>query len=255
MTEVWRADFADTPPFAHLTPWARRLAGEGWPGLARLNDLAEAAGLRNDRGLPLRFQPQARRCGQRDYETGILATGQVPTRADNWHDLLNALCWHAFPATKAALNKVQSGTIAPGQPRGSLSDAATLFDESGLVLAGPDAEIGRLLAARRWREVFVDRRPAWAGIRAWVIGHAVLEKLLAPWPGITAKCLFVHVAEAGDARRAQVDERVAQVWREGRVARPADLFPVPVLGIPGWWPANADPAFYDNRDVFRPAPA
>ncbi|MFG5409680.1 DUF3025 domain-containing protein [Piscinibacter sakaiensis] len=31
--------------------------------------------------------------------------------------------------------------------------------------------------------------------------------------------------------------------------------PLPVLGVPGWWPANADPAFYDDPAVFRPAPA
>jgi len=28
--------------------------------------------------------------------------------------------------------------------------------------------------------------------------------------------------------------------------------PLPVLGVPGWWPANADPAFYANAQVFRP---
>ena len=29
--------------------------------------------------------------------------------------------------------------------------------------------------------------------------------------------------------------------------------PLPVLGVPGWWPENADPAFYDDGAVFRPA--
>ena len=28
--------------------------------------------------------------------------------------------------------------------------------------------------------------------------------------------------------------------------------PLPVLGVPGWWPANQDPAFYDDATVFRP---
>jgi hypothetical protein len=27
--------------------------------------------------------------------------------------------------------------------------------------------------------------------------------------------------------------------------------PLPVLGVPGFWPANADPAFYDDEHVFR----
>ena len=28
--------------------------------------------------------------------------------------------------------------------------------------------------------------------------------------------------------------------------------PLPVLGVPGWWLANEDPAFYDDATVFRP---
>jgi cytochrome P450 len=28
--------------------------------------------------------------------------------------------------------------------------------------------------------------------------------------------------------------------------------PLPVLGIPGWWPANRDPSFYADAQVFRP---
>ncbi len=31
--------------------------------------------------------------------------------------------------------------------------------------------------------------------------------------------------------------------------------PLPVLGVPGWWPANDATGFYDDAAVFRPAPA
>jgi hypothetical protein len=27
---------------------------------------------------------------------------------------------------------------------------------------------------------------------------------------------------------------------------------LPVLGVPGWWPANEGPAFYADASVFRP---
>ena len=30
--------------------------------------------------------------------------------------------------------------------------------------------------------------------------------------------------------------------------------PLPVLGVPGWWAANAAPDFYDDPKVFRPRP-
>ena len=252
---TWNAGFVQPPPFAHLAPWAEQLAGPGWPRLSHLNRLAEAADLRNAYGLALRFQRQESRCGQRDYEAGILKSGVVPTRENNWHDLLNALCWLAFPRAKAALNLVQRQVLSPGCPRGPVSDAASLFDESGLILAAPDEELATLLAQRRWREAFVERRAAWRQARPFVIGHAVLEKMLQPWPGITAKCLFVPQPEEGEAAGGmeQVDARVAQTWLDGQVERPGMLFPVPVLGIPGWWPANESPAFYDNREVFRPA--
>ena len=26
---------------------------------------------------------------------------------------------------------------------------------------------------------------------------------------------------------------------------------LPVLGVPNWWPGNAEPGFYDDRSVFR----
>ena len=28
--------------------------------------------------------------------------------------------------------------------------------------------------------------------------------------------------------------------------------PLPVLGVPGWWPDNAKLGFYDDAEVFRP---
>ncbi|KAF0100081.1 MAG: hypothetical protein FD187_1437 [bacterium] len=256
MSGDWRDDFAATPPFAHLTAWAGALAGAGWPALEQLDELARRAGVVNARGLSIRFQTQERRCGQVDYEAGILASGCVPTRRDNWHDLLNALIWLAFPRAKAALNAVQCRHLETGRERGRVADAATLFDESGLVLTGCDPALAELLAQRRWREAFVTHRRAWQDTRAFLIGHAVLEKLLAPWPGITAKCLFVPApalpADAGAP--AWLDEAVARVWLEGRVADPKQLFPLPVLGIPGWWAANEAPEFYDNRAVFRPPP-
>lgn len=252
----WRADFATTAPFHHVAHLATRLAGDDWPALARLNALAESEGLCNDAGLPLRFAAQHTRCGQRDYEAGILAHGQVPSREHNWHDLLNALTWLSFPRAKAALNAAQCDALEHrrGTTRGPRSDAATLFDESGLLLLGRSDELAALLTARQWRAAFVERRELWRDARAYVFGHAALEKLLAPWPGITCKCLFMTVATLPEpgAPPAWLDAALAEFWRAGRVNRPAELFPLPLLGIPGWWPANAEATFYQDASVFRP---
>jgi len=260
MNLPWRADFAATAPFHHIAYLAGHLAAADWPTLQRLNALAEAQGLVNAAGLPLRFAAQQVRCGQWDYEAGILASGVVPSRECNWHDLLNALTWLAFPLAKAALNAAQCSELGErreqrqGSARGPRSDAATLFDESGLLLLGRTEDLARLLAARHWQEAFVARRPAWQELRTYAFGHAVLEKLLAPWPGITAKCLFLPVdaLPPPGPPPAWLDAALAEACRAGRISRPGDLFPLPVLGIPGWWPANSDAAFYQDSTVFRP---
>lgn len=251
MPDQWRAHFADTPPFSHLRPWSTRLAWDNWPPLEALNLLALERNLSNANGLPVRFEPQTQRCGQRDYEAGILATGIVPTRTNNWHDLLNALTWLSLPNTKQALNTVQCKALGQDRSRRSpLSDAATLFDESGLVLAGPDTSLAEDLQERRWHRAFVERRKDWQQVTALAVGHAVLEKLLAPWPGITAKCAFLRLP--ANPALETVDQALAQAWQGDAIARPTDLFPLPVLGIPGWWPGNEDAAFYDDKTVFRP---
>jgi hypothetical protein len=259
MNPPWRADFAATAPFHHIADFAAHLAGDDWPTLERLNALAAAEGLANSAGLALRFALQRARCGQWDYEAGILAGGAVPSRERNWHDLLNALTWLAFPRAKAALNAVQCGELGQtrGAVRGPIADAATLFDESGLLLVASTGDLAELLAARHWHEAFVARRRTWQNVRAYAFGHALLEKLLAPWPGITAKCLFLRLDTLPEhgLPAAWLDTALAEVWRAGRVSRPAELFPLPLLGIPGWWPANADAAFYRDAGVFRPASA
>lgn len=262
----WRPDFAESGPaaaaFAGIVPWVARLGTPpSWPGLEHLSRLAAEADLRNADGLPIRFVEQTRRCGQMDYESGILASGRVPSRTENWHDLFNALAWLAFPRTKAALNRIQC-TVLPASDAGRrppLADAATLFDESGLLLVGPDDGLFDLLRGRHWHEALWARRTHWRQVRVYVVGHALLEKLLLPYPAITAKCLALALPSEtcrtlpGDGSMpAWLDRRVADHWMEGRIARPADLFPLPVLGIPGWWPENEEAAFYTRMDIFRP---
>ncbi len=246
----WQKTFADQPAFAPLRPWLDGFATADWPELDTLNQLAARQNLHNGIGLPVQFSPQSRHCGQHEYEIGIHASGQVPSRERNWHDLFNALIWLAFPATKAALNAVHQTTLRLGDNRLPASDAATLFDESGLVLVGEDVALAELLAARHWRAALVDRRARWTQVSVYIVGHAVLEKLVRPWPGITAKCLFINLP--ADSSLAAVDAAIAQRWRDAAVSLPEQLFPLPVLGIPGWWPANEDSGFYDDRRFFRP---
>ncbi|MFP5403699.1 MAG: exodeoxyribonuclease VII large subunit [Gammaproteobacteria bacterium] len=86
-----------------------------------------------------------------------------------------------------------------------------------------------------------------ADLRCIVVGHALLEKALAPYPAMTGKCLLV------DASAFEPDAlEAAAIAALATVDTPKALPPLPIQGVPGWDPRNADPAYYADRDVFRP---
>jgi hypothetical protein len=217
---------------------------------AALTAAARLRGVRTASGRPVQFVGPDD-AGATAYEAHIHATGRVPTR-DNLHDRFNALMWLAFPLTKAALNARQADAIARdglGGRRGPVRDAATLIDESGLIVVSADPRVFEALAAHDWRRLLIDGRARWGGaIVALAFGHALLEKLAGPFKAITAA--VVPVARPPGSR-AGIDAAAAQFVHRADLA-PRLLAHLPVLGIPGWWPANEDPRFYDDPAVFRP---
>jgi hypothetical protein len=171
----------------------------------------------------------------------------VPTRPDNLHDWFNALAWLAFPRTKAQINALHAAHIPreSGQ-RGRFRDLLTIFDEGGAVVVCDDEELIGLLRGMRWKELFWQRRSrVLAAMRFLVIGHAVLEKARAPWPGITCKAIVVPAG-------GEVDEQASQ-WlaRLAPEATPRQLLPLPVFGYPGWFRDNERAEFYDDTRYFR----
>jgi hypothetical protein len=220
--------------------------------IADLNRCAAERRLATATGRPLEFVAADDAPPGHAYEAHIAATGRVPTRL-NRHDLFNALVWLAFPRTKARLNALQADAIARdgvGGQRGSLRDAATLFDENGALLVTAHATLPAQLRERRWKTAFVDRRGDWDTVRVLVFGHALMDKLVAPYKAITAHALVVGLP--ADAPLAEVDAALATGFDERFDA--VALLPLPVLGVPGW-SANADPIYYDDATVFRPARA
>ena len=223
----------------------------GLPDLEVLNALAAARGATQARGLPLRFFVPDGRLSARDYETHILQTGQVPTRADTWHDVLNALVWLRFPRFKAALNAAHGEAITQETDtrRGRRRDALTVLDESGVWVISRDPALPQLLIERDWQTLFWDRRhEVGTTMQFVVVGHALLEKALAPYPAMTGKCLTL----VSDALDPDVGDALA-VAALAAIDTPRQLAPLPVQGIPGWDDANADAAYYANQDIFRPA--
>jgi hypothetical protein len=221
------------------------------PSLDALNAEAAARGTTQSRGLPLHFFVPDGRLSARDYETHILHTGQVPTRADTWHDVLNALVWLRFPRFKAALNAAHGDAIAleADSRRGRRRDALTVLDESGVWVISRESRLPELLSGRAWHALFWEARSrVEAGMRFVVVGHALLEKALAPYPSMTGKCLLLQ-SDSLDPDAADAQAAMAL----GAIDTPRQLAPLPVQGVPGWDAANADAAYYANQEIFRPA--
>jgi hypothetical protein len=252
----------DLPCWAPYCGLIGRLAGSRFPDSAALSALLPA-GCRSGGGKPLRFVP-ASQIPNVAYERHIFESGEVSTREDNWHDLFNALAWCRLPRLKAALNALHYGQLDTEREgrRGALRDALTLLDESGAIVLGRDRDVLQALAARDWQSAFRRHPAAWkTDIRVVVCGHGLLEKSLQPYKSMTAHALLCHVEEpfpeaSGETSLASADASIAQLLRDGALqSGPANLSPLPLMGIPGWWPEGVQgPAFYDDTTVFRPPP-
>jgi hypothetical protein len=142
--------------------------------------------------------------------------------------------------------------------RSRVRDTLTGFDEDGIVVASTRPELLALIREFRWRELFWAQRDAWAtALHVFPFGHALMEKLLDPFLGLTAKAVLLVVTDDfvtmnPQQRLEHIDERVSdRLSSEANFATPQWLSPLPILGIPGWHPDNEHPAFYDNTQYFR----
>lgn len=216
-----------------------------------------AAGTHNSRGHQIRFVPQSMLPDGTAYEAFIAETGMVPTR-ENLHDFFNALVWLTFPAIKVQLNARQAAEIAAmgvREFRGGVRDAATLFDENAALLVTRDVDLLEALRTHQWEQVFLQERDRFqAGTEIILFGHALMEKLVKPYKAITAHAWPVIVDTSyhplsSTGRISYLDMRVAAQLTGG--LQPGAFTPLPVLGVPGWWP-DQDEAFYADKAVFRP---
>lgn len=247
----------DSPPWLDAwLPWASLL---GWAGgtaldLDRANHLARERDCCSGSGRPIRFVASPSLAARHTvYERVVFDEGTVPTRTNGRgarHDFANALAWLAFPHLKSRLNALHVEALQATQgsgSRGSVRDRATLFDESGALVLTGDAGLAALVRGFRWEQLFLGRRRDWVGqIRVVVTGHALLEKLCSPYKAVCAQALIVDCAP--DTPLGALDLRVASALGPGTLEQ---LTPLPLMGIPGWTPANHDPAFYNDPQVFR----
>lgn len=264
--ETWDPDFlARSPMFEPLRVHAAAFPAS-WPELA---DLQRLLGQRSPpvltvSGVPLIVVAQGRKAASLEdrYEARIHLKGALQMRSRNWHDLLNLLVWLAFPRAKAALNARHYAALAhrrAGENRGPVQDALTLFDEGGVIVASSDGELLTLLRGFRWKELFWDNRErVRERMRFYLFGHALYEKALAPFLGVTGRGILLEVepellraplAEQLDPLDARV---AAHIAAPRSLSATRELAPVPILGVPGWCAETERKDFYDDAEYFRP---
>lgn len=263
-----------SPIYDSLREWLDKLCPDRAPGPEELNALCSQPPLSGG-GVPIRFirPPLAgTRIYADQFEVRTCLRGEIPMRERSWHDAFNALVWLAFPRTKAAINQrhvgeldldrseraiVEDETYSPGGRRGASRDAFTLFDESGIIVACANADLLELLRMRAWKTLFWTRRAqVKQQMRFYVFGHALHEKAMHAYKGMTARALVLSVPMSFLDRpvgqqRESVDGQAARYIRNPESLKSAhELPPLPIMGIPEWT-ANDVPEFYDDAEVFR----
>ena len=247
------------------------------PEIDALNQLAQqrAQPIVNASGHAIRFAAQNVNPAALDYESQIFASGIVPTRPNNIHDLFNALVWLTFPHTKAAINGrhiAARGEHAGGRNRGPVQDALTLFDECGVVVASDRHDLLEMITAFQWKKLFWQHRAAVKQhMRFFLFGHGLMEQMLAPYVGLTGKALLLNIDTAWLESRTSAllqhidaSSRALTGWPRAKasgwpraiasaasLSQGSDLVPLPLLGIPGWAPENETESYYDDAQYFR----
>jgi hypothetical protein len=269
-TPKWNKEVLSRVPFfAPLHEFIARFGADHFPTLHEQNELlaAQQPTIVTQSGLTLRFVPQeyGKLPFEAQYEPRCYLKGEVPTRENNWHDLLNSLIWFAFPQAKAAINQrhyhaqTSEDAVTLQSQRGTVRDTNTLFDESGVVVAYADAQLAELLRNFQWKELFWQRRAqVQSGMGFYLFGHGLYEKTFNPYLGFTGQGLLLPVAPEFftwpmPQQRAHLDSLLAQYIAAPNHCRSTrELTPVPLLGVPGWAAENEQAAYYDNTEYFRP---
>ncbi len=258
-TDCWKPDFVSSHPgFQDLSRFSFETLSD-WPTADWLNSKLEP-GLTNAKGKPVSFvaQDDTLPFPELYYEQRALLHGLVATRT-NWHDTFNAAIWSDFPRSKVAINALHVEDIErqPDKKRTPQRDALTLLDESGVLLVSDTPELLQLAIDFQWEALFMQHRLLWdSQIKVYIFGHAVYEKLLNPYIGLTAHALPILVDSdfwqlSLKQQQRQLDRRLGGHLHEGLCSSTQVMTPLPLLGIPRWHPDNNNLTFYQNRSYFR----
>ena len=270
--EPWTPDFIRLSPiFSPLKLWAEKFSQfkEGWPGLKDyqllLDELPQP--ILTQSGQILKIVEQDGKPGHftEHYAPRIYLSGEIQTRTENWHDFFQFITWFMFPKTKAVINAIHipaaqsriDNNIDLGK-RSPIENMLSLFDEGGAVILCSDTSLLQLIRDFKWKELFWHRRNELSTkFKLVTFGHALYEKGLSPYVGMTANCILLHVDETILVKQNKqqldyIDSELSHLFTDGDIyQKPKDLSPFPLLGLPGWDKNNEEESYYDNLNYFR----
>ncbi|MCK4865821.1 MAG: DUF3025 domain-containing protein [Gammaproteobacteria bacterium] len=273
LNQKWDVDFVSfSPIFSPLKIWAENFSQfkDGWPGLADYQAVLSALPkpILTQNGKALKIVEQDGKPGHfsEHYAPRIFLSGEIQTRTENWHDFFQFLTWFMFPKTKAIINAIH---IPAAQERiesetdlgrrSPIENMLSLFDEGGAVILCSDDSMLQLIRDFKWKELFWHRRDELeTKLNLVTFGHALYEKGLSPYVGMTANCILLSVDEnilqqTNQQQLDYIDNELAALFSKGDpYKKPKDLSPFPLLGLPGWDKDNVNESYYDNTNYFRP---
>lgn len=270
--QKWDANFVSfSPIFLPLKFWADYFLKfkNAWPELKDYQALLASLGspITTLSGEALKIVEQEGKPGHfhEYYAPRIYLTGEIQTRTENWHDFFQFLTWFMFPKTKAVINSIHvpaaqeriDSKVDLGH-RSKIENMLSLFDEGGAVILCSDETLLQLIRDFKWKTLFCSRRSELKGKLKFVtFGHALYEKGLSPYVGMTANTILLKVDAALLSASNQeqldfIDTQLAQLFVDGsRYTKPKDLSPFPLLGLPGWDKNNREEEYYENTSYFR----
>lgn len=200
-----------------------------------------------------------------EYEPRIYLKGELQTRQNSWHDFFQVLVWNLFPKTKATINELhfnatknRINSSIPSQ-RSVLENTLTQYDECGSIIVSSDPSLLDLIKQFEWQSLFWEQRERLEKeLKCVVFGHAIFEKALNPYIGMTSHSVLLTVPvdihhSPTNILMSYIDEHLNDIFSTNtQIKTPQDLSPFPLLGLPGWHDENNQRNFYENTDYFRP---
>ena len=267
--DIWRDDFYHLSDlYAPITPSFKQLNYEKmqWPKLNEYQSLIEShqPSIINENKKSIKFVNQTSEylSFKDQYEPRIHLEGEVQTRLDNWHDFFQVLVWHSFPKTKLLLNTLHFQASSErlqknNNQRTAIENFLTLFDECGVVVVSTETHLLDMIRNFQWQSLFWDNRSSFnQNIECFTFGHAMYEKALNPYIGMTANALLILVEDKffklnANEKTLGIDNLIVKKIQTEKTLTPRILNPFPILGVPNWHNENSTLDFYLNDSYFR----